>query len=327
MGLASSDSKLSDLTEAAENISDRKAVSASVGIGQSYTVPRGYHNGLGKVVCSVNANDYILQEKSAEPARQSKEIVPDSGYYGLSKVTVGSVSAKYQDVSAVTAAADDVLSSKVIVGADGAVISGAMPNNGAVNAALDALSVGYTVPKGYHSGSGKVSVSLEEKSVTPTESALNVVPSTGKLLSKVTVNSIPSQYITTSDANATAEDITVGKTAYVNGVKLTGKLNPPVNSAFHGSMSTNAASKTVTFNTGLPEICEATVFWYGSYSHPGGSTFKSAAMYYNPANVMYSNCSSSEISISVSGSDITLTAKPPYYSGGSFSYSYVVFAW
>ena len=38
----------------------------------------------------------------------------------------------------------------------------------------------------------------------------------------VTVNAIPSQYITTTDATATAAQINSGATAYVNGVKITG---------------------------------------------------------------------------------------------------------
>ena len=63
-----------------------------------------------------------------------------------------------------------------------------MPNKGAVTASLN-CGGSYTIPEGYHNGSGKV-----------------------------TANSLASQ----TSANATAGDIISGKTAWVNGNKITG---------------------------------------------------------------------------------------------------------
>lgn len=69
------------------------------------------------------------------------------------------IPAEYADVSGVTAAAGDVLANKVFVGADGAEAAGTMPNNGAVQASIDGLTqTEYTVPAGYHTGTGKVSL-------------------------------------------------------------------------------------------------------------------------------------------------------------------------
>lgn len=120
-----------------------------------------------------------------------------------------------------------------------------VPKNGAVSKTLDATSnnQSYTVPKGYHNGSGKVSITLETKSATPTKSAQTVTPTSGKVLSKVTVNAIPSSYITTTDATAAATDILASKTAYVNGSKLTGTL-PNIGTAT-GTISTKAGSYTI----------------------------------------------------------------------------------
>ena len=58
-------------------------------------------------------------------------------------------------------------------------------DNGAVSKKLDTTTSAYTIPAGYHNGSGSVSVELEEKTVTANG---DVFPTTGKVLSKVTVN-------------------------------------------------------------------------------------------------------------------------------------------
>ena len=111
-----------------------------------------------------------------------------------------------------------------IVTADGKVATGTMPNNGAVSKTLDANTPSYTIPKGYHSGAGKVSVAVETKTVTPAKAAQDVVPSTGRVLTKVSVAAIPEEFVDTSGADALAANILDGKTAFVNGVKLTGSM-------------------------------------------------------------------------------------------------------
>lgn len=58
-------------------------------------------------------------------------------------------------------------------------------NNGAVSKKLDTTTVSYTVPKGYHDGSGTVNIELEEKTITANGV---VTPTAGKVISKVTVN-------------------------------------------------------------------------------------------------------------------------------------------
>lgn len=236
LGLADSTAKLDDLATAVEGIKNNGAVSAQVQEGDSYTIPAGYHNGSGTVSGVGGGGNYTLQTKEVTPTKSQQSIAPDSGYYGLSAVTVKAIPANYQDTSPVTATAADVLANKVIVNADGETVAGTMANNGAVSKTLDANATSYTVPKGYHAGTGTVKIVPEEKTVTPAKVEQRLTPGSGKVFTSVVVNPIPSDYIDTSDATATATHILEGKTAYVDGEKLVGEMtdNGVINEAIDG---------------------------------------------------------------------------------------------
>lgn len=163
LGLVAAAAKLDDCATAVDGISNQGAVSATVQEGDTYTIPAGYHNGSGTVSGVAGGGNYKLQSKTVAPTKAQQAITPDSGYYGLSDVTVSQIPDAYQDVSSVTAGAADTLTGKVLVTADGKVTTGTMPNNGAVSKTLDANTPSYTIPKGYHSGTGKVSVAVETK--------------------------------------------------------------------------------------------------------------------------------------------------------------------
>lgn len=94
------------------------------------------------------------------------------------------------DASSVTASAPDVLQGKIIVDKNGNKITGSMTDQGAKNATLN-CGGSFTIPKGFHNGSGKVSAST-----------------------------LAGQ----TNATASSDDILSGKTAYVNGSKITGSL-------------------------------------------------------------------------------------------------------
>ena len=133
------------------------------------------------------------------------------------------------DTSDDTAAVGEILSGKT-AHARGAQLTGTMPNNGAVTGVISTKAQVYTVPQGYHDGSGTVqissteqakiiaanikagiqilgvtgsysgeAVSVQSKTATPSTSQQTILPDTGyDYLSQVTVNAI--SYVETDNA-------------------------------------------------------------------------------------------------------------------------------
>lgn len=238
LGMATSVDNLDVLAAAIDDLVNRGAVSVEIKEGTSYTIPAGYHNGSGTVkAVSDSAGDaeaYKTQAKTVTPTKKQQSVTPDSGYYALESVTVQPIPDMYQDVSAVTATPADTLTGKLIVLKDGSLVPGTMPDNGTVNKVLDATTVSYTIPAGKHSGSGKVTITLETKTVTPTKETQNITSTAGKVLNKVTVDPIPEKYVDNSTVTATDEKVLDGEKYGANGEVRTGSM--PNNGETGGSI-------------------------------------------------------------------------------------------
>lgn len=258
LGLGTSTDLLDDLADEIDSISNNGAVSATVQEGDTYTIPQGYHNGSGTVSGVAGGGNYTLQSKGPiTPTKSSQSITADNGYYGLSGVSIAAIPEAYQDVSSVTATAGDVLATKTIVTSDGTVTAGSMANNGAVSKTLDATTgnQSYTVPSGYHNGSGTVSITLETKSATPTTASQDITPTSGKVLSKVTVNAIPAKYGDTTGDTAIAANLLAGVYAHtiVNGTATQIEGTMTNNGSISGSidgLTTTSYSVPAGYTTG-----------------------------------------------------------------------------
>ena len=208
-----------------------------------------------------------------------------------------------------TATAANILKDKT-AWVNGTKVTGTMTNNGAVTKTLSAGG-SYTIPAGYHNGSGKVTVNTLASQTDGTATAANILKDktayvdgklvTGTMTNNGTVNktlnaggsyTIPAGYHSgtgkvTATAlkdqtagTATAANITKGKTAWVNGTKITGT---GADNDTHYNQGYSAGTSTVTIYSLQVSYVSVT-----NYNYKHKASISSIPNYSNL--VLYENC-------------------------------------
>lgn len=190
--------------------------------------------GISKVIYGGD----VLIDLTADTVESSKLLTGITAHSKAGEPITGSCTYD-ADTSSANATASTILTGSTAF-VKGAKLIGSMANNGAVAGVISTKEGVYTVPVGYHDGSGKVAISkteqdkliakniregvtvlgvlgtlspsenvkAEPKTVTPAKTAITVLPSSGfDYLTQVTVKAIP---YTETDNEAGGVTVNIG---------------------------------------------------------------------------------------------------------------------
>lgn len=269
----------------------------------------------GKASGGTGSSDVILQNKQVTPSTANQLITPDTGYNGLSYVSVAGDSDLTPDnikagvnIFGVDGSyvgnigTDPVLQDKVVTPTeDEQLVTPDVGYDGLSSVSINPISGWYigsqievqeaetytpgtedqSIPVGkYLSGTQTI---LGDKDLIPEniKNGIDIFGVTGSFIGE------NNDGIDTSDATATSSDIANGKTAYVNGEKVTGSLEDISSYVADGS------SRIYSVN-GSPYFSLTGEYPYGGYVPAGGSVETEIGMH------IFGNATQSDVAAGVS---------------------------
>lgn len=179
-------------------------------------------------LCGENASNMTIIDNALQELKTSvsegkalvSSAVTDMGVSTADDATYATIASNIKNISNdATASTGEILSGETAY-SGGKKITGTMANQGAKTATLN-CGGSYTIPAGYHNGSGKI-----------------------------TANSLASQ----TNGTAVAGDILAGKTAYVDGVKITGTIATQGAKTITPSTSVQTAVPSGIYTTGAVTV-------------------------------------------------------------------------
>lgn len=270
--------------------------SVSLGSGNDLYVgiPKGaYLENDSKLSCPAVTIPY--EQRTVTPTKSAQVITAGSTKV-LKQVTVNPIPANYITTDDANAQPGHMMSGETAY-VNGSKITGTLTRRSSGQNASGSLfweqnqNLYLAFPQGIYIDNDSdlknpcVKIPYQDKPATPTKSAQTITSDSGKVLRKVTINPIPSNYITTSDATSASGDILSGKTAYVNGTKVTGSM-------------VNQGEKTSSLNCG------------GSYAIPAG--------YHNGQGKVTANSLASQTDATSGAGDI-LSGKTAWVKGSKLT--------
>lgn len=174
-----------------------------------------------------------------------------------------------QTISAVTGTAGvgEVLSGKTFASGNGVGLTGTMTNRGAVTSTITTQGGQYTVPSGYHSGSGKITASFANLSAGNIKSGVNVGGVVG------TLSPIQSRTVNISLYSQSLSTWSISKFCLLGGDSKLVDLTNTTYSAIPTSIVVNGDILT----------------FYGSGAYSRWVLFATASAYMSGAELLYSH--------------------------------------